>query len=361
MRISLITESVDGNSLGRTYCLWLIAQHLGWDADVLSTHGDEVWKPLRGTEFASVVRKVSSAQLDSAVQGADLIIACKPLPLSLGLALPLSRRCRIPLLIDIDDPDLQVRRRRGRPLAAALRWMRRPLRSIADMKSEMACRKYPTIVSNPWLESRYGGAIVPHVRPLAEAGAKHEGDQLRLVFVGTNHPHKGVDVLRGAVAKLQTQGRVVSLTVTDHAPEDAQPWEHWIGTTTMEAGLQLTAEADAVVLPSLRTRHSEGQLPVKLIDAMMFGRAIIVSDVEPLPWAVGDGGIVVPAGESDGLADALSRIRDEDFRRTLGERARLRAVEAFSTAAVAPVFAHACKAAIDAYGATSKRLSLAVE
>lgn len=347
MHIVFITESIGANSLGRTYCLWLLARALDWKTTVLATHGSTVWGPLAGTDFAEDVQRVEAADLEQAIPtSTDLLIAVKPLPRSLGAAADISSRTGLPLLVDVDDPDLEVRRRAGDPLMAVLRWIRRPLRSVTDLRLRRLAVNSPSLVSNPWLESRYGGTLIPHARQRTQIGEFTDTPDLRIAFVGTRHPHKGVGLLREAIASLQGDEARTTLVVTDTAPEDAAPWESWVGRTTLAEGLEITRDADVIVLPSLPNRHAIGQLPAKLVDAMMFGRAVIVSDVPPLPWAVGDAGIVVPADDVEELVTALRTFRDPAVRREFGLRGRDLAEREYSVEALAPRFEDACRAAI---------------
>lgn len=347
MHIVLITESMAANSLGRTYCLWLLARDLGWTVTVLTTHGDRMWGPLAESKFAHDVHLVSESSLTEAIpESTELIIAVKPLPRSLGYAARVSKKIGLPLLIDIDDPDLEVRRRAGSPLMAMLRWIRRPLRSASDLRLRRLARAFPSLASNPWLQDRYGGTLIPHTRPSMEPGTVRNSRDLSVAFIGTRHPHKGVDILRAAVAALQDDEHRTILVITDAPPADALPWERWVGRTTLAAGIELARNADAVVLPSLATRHATGQLPVKLIDAMMLGRAIIVSDVEPLPWAVGDTGLVIEPGNATSLTNALRSLRDPAVRADLGNRARKRSGQEFALGVLAPRFERACLDAI---------------
>lgn len=346
MHITFITESQQSNSLGRTYCLWLLARSLGWTTTVLTTGGSDVWRPLKGTEFSEDIVVTRPADAAAYVPpDADLIVACKPLPRSLGLALGLARQLRKPLLLDIDDPDLQIRMRAGNPALALARWARYPSRSWTDSRYARLSRSLPTLVSNPWLRQEYGGVVVPHVRENLGDGAPHRSHEPVVAFIGSVHPHKGIEVLRRAVESLRGDG--FSLTVTAPPPADARPGEHWIGETSLQEGLRLVSQADIIALPSLDRRNARGQLPVKLIDAMMFGRAVIVSDVPPLPWAVGDSALVVPAGRTPPLVDALAQLKDPGVRVSLGRRARRRALKGFTVDALAETFARACEDAAD--------------
>ncbi|PRZ11583.1 glycosyltransferase family 4 protein [Nesterenkonia sandarakina] len=347
MKLALITESQSSNSLGRTHCLWMLAQQLGWDAEVFTTEGEKFWYPLSGTAFETATTRVGPSQLADAIPAdTELLIACKPLPASLGRTIPIAKARNLPLLVDIDDPDLEARLRVGEPLTQILRWLRRPARSIVDTRHRQLARSLPSLVSNPWLQARYGGTIVPHVRPVPGLQTYRAGEHLDIVFVGTNHAHKGTAILREAVGLLQADGPTTTLTVTDVAPVDAQPWERWVGRTTLQRGTEIVGEADLVVLPSLDDRRARGQLPAKLVDAMMLGRPVIVSDVAPMPWACHGGGLVVPPGDVEALARAIRQMRSPDARRTMGEQGRERALKQFSVSAVAERFKIACQEAV---------------
>ncbi len=89
---------------------------------------------------------------------------------------------------------------------------------------------------------------------------------------------------------------------------------------------RVLAAADVFVMPS---RH-EG-LSFAVLEAMAAGRACVVSDGPGNPEAVGDAGVVVPAGDEHALAAALARLTaDGRERERLGAAARRRAAQAFS-------------------------------
>jgi glycosyltransferase involved in cell wall biosynthesis len=90
--------------------------------------------------------------------------------------------------------------------------------------------------------------------------------------------------------------------------------------------LELVGAADVVVLPSLW----EG-LAYAALEAMALGRATVVSDGPGNPDAVGEAGLVFPAGDVAGLSAALSRLAaDPGLRASLGEAAARRARERFT-------------------------------
>ncbi|HEU0103270.1 MAG TPA: hypothetical protein VFR07_13210, partial [Mycobacteriales bacterium] len=116
LRLLLLAPNAANNSLGRSHCLWLLARELGWDVTVAAVRGDRLWAPLRDDPFAADCRVLTGQAPDgrrrelAALAGqADVLVAVKPLPSSFGLGLDLARETGRPLLLDVDDPDLEVR------------------------------------------------------------------------------------------------------------------------------------------------------------------------------------------------------------------------------------------------------------
>lgn len=344
-RLLLITRSFADNSTGRAFALWSLAQTLGWHATVISSGDSAMWPPLAGSAFEAACAAVDGAEAIELARRSDLIIAVKPFPETLGWADRLRAASGTPVLADVDDPDIEVRFPFHDPLKLAVRAVTRPGALLTGVRMRRLVWQFPVIVSNPVLQRRFGGDVIGHVRADTGPGAAHTMRGGNIVFVGTNRKHKGVDVLRKAVARIASEG--FTLTVTDEAPEDAEDWERWTGRTSFEQGLELVRGGDIVVVPSLKGHTTSGaQLPAKLMDAMIAGRGVIVSDFAPLRWAVGDGGLVVRPGSVGALVDALRRMADPTLRATLGAKARGRAIAEFSVDAVAERFAGICRSAI---------------
>ena len=308
-----------------------------------------MWEPLVGSSFERDCRLVTESELAAELERRrpNLLIAVKPLPTSFGLALALRARFDIPLLLDVDDPDLE----------ALLSW-RNPFKRAAkgvfrrrEMRQLIQLRKYantvPILVSNPMLQKRYGGTIIPHVREDSGFGAAHTSRAPLVAFIGTNRKHKGVRELRRAVNRLQPLG--VRLIITAAEPADSKPWEQWVGVTTMDEGLALVSNSDIIVVPSRRGLISQFQLPAKLIDAMMAGRGIAVSNVGPLPWALGSGGVVFTPSSVSSMCEAIETLCDPDRRTVLGMLARGRAREFATVGGNLRAFENAVRNAIEVH------------
>lgn len=152
--------------------------------------------------------------------------------------------------------------------------------------------------------------FVGNVRPwhdlgtmVAAASILHRERAARLIMVGDGRAHN--DVLRGAAAAR------LGVTLCGTVDHDAVP-------------LYL-ALCDAVVVPYSSTKDYFS--PLKLLEAMAAGRAVVASATEPVMQLVRDGhdALLVPPGDTDAMAAALLGLaRDPIMRARLGTAARRR-------------------------------------
>jgi glycosyltransferase involved in cell wall biosynthesis len=337
MRVAFFVFAAEKNTLGRAYALWLAAEELGWETRFVAPSIASPWAPLQDeTRFIATLTE----DADGAARWADMLVALKPWPGSLDVALALGKRHGKEVAVDIDDPDWEAvyGLSRKRQVLNFAKHARRGTVPIRDYRLRLkTSRARHVLVSNPALHRWYPGArVVPHARAARDGALPHKRtDDVEVAFVGTVTLHKGIDVLREAVARAGG----MRLTVTGGRPDDALPHETWLGETSLAEGLALIDAADIVALPSRSWAYGIGQLPAKLIDAMMAGRAIVASDVGPISWALGGTGLLVSPGSVDELAAALERLRSPELRTELGSAAHRRAVDCFTPAAVAPALA----------------------
>lgn len=91
------------------------------------------------------------------------------------------------------------------------------------------------------------------------------------------------------------------------------------------------ARFDIATLPS-----RDDPFPLVVLEAMLLGRPVVAFDVGSVSEQVGDGGVMVAAGDVSAFAAAITRLVDDEvLRRDLSLRARRRAEEQFSTEAFA--------------------------
>ncbi len=121
---------------------------------------------------------------------------------------------------------------------------------------------------------------------LLRAAAKvlHEIDDLQVCIVGDGDLRQDLEA--------QAKGLGISeRTVFAGAVDDVRPW---------------LAAFDVFVLPS----RSEG-LPGALMEAMAMGCPVIATDVGGVPEVVGEAGMLVAAGDVDGMVDHIRRLQSD--------------------------------------------------
>lgn len=213
-------------------------------------------------------------------------------------------------------------------------------RTLGPLREELAeSRKLAgTVVASEYLR----GHLVEHgfdpdrihVAPLFSAPPPAfvlRRDEKRLVFVGQLVRGKGVDVLLEAMTLLDHE---VRLTVVGSGRQELElrsmADKRGLSNRVLFAGEQrgldrdrLVASAAALVLPS-RSPETFGLVG---LEAFRVGTPVVATNVGGIPeWLEdGEGGLLVPSGDSRSLAQALRRLLDAPaYARALGERGRER-------------------------------------
>jgi glycosyltransferase involved in cell wall biosynthesis len=194
------------------------------------------------------------------------------------------------------------------------------------------------------IEHRYGeeirsrthlvrcGVDLAKYRPVRESVAARKDDVLNVLCVAALRPEKGHMFLLRAIDLLKREGRKISCVLVGDGPLQQEindeitklGMDHFIemvGSQTQGDVLKWLAWSDCVVLSSLR----EG-IPVSFMEAMACGLPVVTTDASPsIAELVEDGksGIIVPRGDIDSFAKALSYIRDHpDIAYAYGQRGR---------------------------------------
>jgi glycosyltransferase involved in cell wall biosynthesis len=154
--------------------------------------------------------------------------------------------------------------------------------------------------------------------PFSESGPAAEGRYF--LYVGNDKPHKNVDVLVDAFARIEN----ASLVLTGGAFERFKSRERVVVTGFVDDAelASLYRGAIALVMPS---REEGFGLPA--LEAMASGCAVITSNAAALVEITGDAALHVEA-DAASLADAMTRIASDDsLRATLASRGIARAKE----------------------------------
>ena len=192
--------------------------------------------------------------------------------------------------------------------------------------------------------------------PFAEVGeSQASADPHTLVWVGRVEPAKDLVSLLHAFAEIRKQepGTRLRIVGGPAGPEgeaylghcrmlaaqlfpDEAEGPHAVGDNPVSfeeiGGPELPTPADAYAAGAVTVLSSvvEG-FPVRLVEAMLCGRATVSTDVGAVVEVIGGTGLVVPPRNPRALAEAcVSLLRDPERRERLGAAARARALELFT-------------------------------
>jgi glycosyltransferase involved in cell wall biosynthesis len=166
-----------------------------------------------------------------------------------------------------------------------------------------------------------------------------------LLYAGAFQPYEGLPVLIDAMAALTTRIPQTHLLIVGGSPPQSSPEpgsiEDALRRMVLRLGLagsiSFTGQvphsevasyyslAEVVVYPRVRTNTTALTTPLKPLEAMASGRAVVVSDLPPLRELVTERvtGLCFPAGDAPALADRCQELLENDqLRESLGVAAR---------------------------------------
>jgi len=369
--ISVVCSDLSENCLGRAQVLAEVLAAFGPVRIVGPQLGSSIWRPASSSRIAMSSFEMRSVLgyanargwLRSQLAGSRVVVS-KPRSTSFGLALAAgvspSR-----MLLDIDDWELGFMTPGANESVGA--WWSRNVQLLVpkSLNSYGGIRALDAIcgrvarrsVSNSWLQQRFGGVLLPHVRDtteldparFGEAGRARRSEQRMdgrswVAFIGTIREHKGVDDLLKAIASLpgdDAPGLLLAGVDFEHAFSKALLAE--AQQTLPESRLRVVgafagrdlpswvAAADVLCIPSRDIPGAWGQIPAKLFDAMAMARPIVASDVNDMGRILDGCGLVFPAGDVAALgARLLELTSNPELGARLGIRARERAIQQYS-------------------------------
>ncbi len=189
-----------------------------------------------------------------------------------------------------------------------------------------------------------GVLVVPNPAPAvppANSSANGNGSHPQALYLGGfSNPAKGGDVLLRALPEILDRHPDLRLTLAGSETPPAEltalqrrhPGVRWVGWLDQRAAREQLAQCDVFVMPSI----SEG-MPVALLEAMAYARAIVATPVGGIPDVVNDDAeaILVPPNDSAALSHGVLRaIGNDQLRTRLGNAARIRVEQAFNRAQI---------------------------
>jgi glycosyltransferase involved in cell wall biosynthesis len=279
----------------------------------------------------------SFAELVEAADG-DVLVAVKPHLASFAVALVAGELRGVPVILDVDDLDVALTPRSDWIDDPEKRDLSRPKSPVyVSLLTRATGAASAVTVCCSALQERFGGTVIPQpadtdrfdpARADRERARRELGlDGPTVLFPGVPRPHKGLEVLAEAVARVP--GARLAVTCR---PEDARglPVTR-LPLVPYPAAPALYAAADVVAIPQLDTEAARHQMPLKAVDAMAMGRPIVASAVSDLPELLDGCGRLVPPGDADALAAAIGELlADSEQAAELGANARARCVERYS-------------------------------
>ncbi|WP_334078983.1 glycosyltransferase [Microbulbifer sp. M83] len=294
---------------------------------IMPGYGDQLWSPVRTSSFNSNYFTVES-DAEFVRRALELVIQCpydvvhlsKPRihNVILGWLYQLVWGARV--IMDVDDEELAFVEAES-PLNPH-EFMREygSLPELRDLRQKlwtqlavgMVDQFDAVTVSNEALQRRYGGEIIPHVRPesrfrpssLRRKASRREfgirEDAKVVLFFGTPRKHKGVAetarvlaslhrtdicyVIAGGEPDLELKRELANITGLEIVLIGEQPYER---------APDIIALGDAcVLLQDENSEVSQFQLPAKLIDALGMGLTVFAQETPPLEDLVNRGAII---------------------------------------------------------------------
>ena len=355
MKITVLSHNLSSNAAMRAHRVATAARHFA-DVTLLGpVERKGFWPALPNEPWIRTVpeRRFPSfhrsfVELVEAAEG-EVLIACKPMLASYGVALVASeRRGDVPVVLDLDDLDSAFTPRKLWPANPSMADLRRPASAVyTTLLAKAAPAAAATTVACTSLQRRVGGTLLPHgsltelfdpERIDREAARKEFGfEAATILFAGTPRHHKGLRTLAKAIAKL---GRA-RLAVLCRAEDLAGPeWKEFdvdrVPMIPYDRLPRLLAAADVVAIPQLDTEVGRHQMPMKVYDCMAMGKPIVASAVTDLPLVLEGCGRIVPPGDAHELrAGVRDLLKNPEEAARLGARARARCRKEFTMARIA--------------------------
>jgi glycosyltransferase involved in cell wall biosynthesis len=275
----------------------------------------------------------------------DVIVAVKAFADTVPMALweKVTRGKKVVVYLDEWDGALIRMLPAGTRLRRILTSLHHPLDEAYHPLVEGMIRWADEVIStSTFLQKKFGGRIVhmgvdmdffkpqpsdPSQRLRKELGV--EGFKL-IVFGGVVRPHKGVEIIPEALARLgHDKARLLVVGPrTDHL--EAMMKDSRVGRYIIAAGPQPKQRmpefldlADLVVLPLVDNLLARSQTPCKIFEAMSMAKPVIATAISDLPLILDGCGMVVPPGDADALAARIGALLgDEAEAVRLGKAAR---------------------------------------
>ena len=245
-----------------------------------------------------------------------------------ALALPIARQLGLPLVVTFHGGDAFKDRHYTNSFPAPI--FQRRWQALVAYGAVFVC------VSDGVRDRLIERGVPAHKLDVLHIGTEDappaRGPFDRVVFAGRFVEKKGIPVLLDALRILAAQGMTPAVVLAGDGPmrpameQYAQGLEHvrFAGWLTAGALRQQLEHAAALVVPSVRAAGGDREgLPSVAAEALMCGVPVVASAEAGLDGGLLDGGgMVVPAGDAQALAQALAHVLQPQVRAGMGLAAR---------------------------------------
>jgi len=349
MKITILSHDLSSNAAMRAHRLAEAARTFA-DVNLIGpAPRDGTWVALPNAPWIRTVEKnrfpkfhESFLKLVESADG-DVLIAVKPHLPSFGVALVAAECREVPLILDLDDLDVALAPRSEWAANPSMTDLSRPGSAIyLSLLTKAAGAASAITVASTALQRRFGGTLVPHGSctdlfdhrsiDREKARGTFGFSSPTVLFPGTPRAHKGLETLAQAVKRVPGARLAVPCRQTDLSGRE---WKCFplqrIPMIPYSSLPELLAAADVIAIPQSDTESARYQTPMKVFDAMAMGKPIVASSVSDLPMVLEGCGRLVPPGDVDKLAEAISELVNNPVEASvLGERARTRCIEHYS-------------------------------
>jgi len=373
MKISILVPDLSNNCVGRAYILAKVLQRK-YDVEIVGpVFGRGIWEPVaedksikyKSFKFSKTIISIFKIRGLCRYVDCDVIYAVKPLFNSFGIGILKKSKSnkKLPLVLDIDD--WQEGLINDYCYGSFLKYFKYFTKSlifpfdIGSYWNDISGRKFlrfadNVTVSGSFLQKKYGGAVVRHVRDTGFFNpANFNKDLLRqkygikekdkiVMFFGTPRPHKGLEVLVEAMSLVNRDDiKLIIVGVDDRdrycrnvvkkAKDKLTGKLEIFGLQPFKKVPEFLSMANIVVIPQEKSSSTVGQLPAKLFDAMAMAKPVIATQVSDIPEVLNGCGWIIKPDDTEKLRRTIQYVIDNpgEAEKT-GLNARKRCVERYS-------------------------------